>query len=676
MKHIYSFLLILAITLLAHDPVFSQIQRILGATRLDLDDNIGSHIILTNASSSLGINSAGALPNVCALLDLASTTKGFLVPRMTSVQELALCGGTPPEGLIAYNLTTHTFDVYNGTTWGTASLSWMVTGNGGTNPLANFIGTTDAQDLAIRTNNVEALRVGSNGNVSIGTNSTSTYPLLVQRNFTSAGSVSDIDIFGNATYTPAGATTNHKVYGTYGQVGGSGALNLSVGAALVGAGGLAATNAGSTGSVVRMIGTVGSVLTNSIASVTTADGSVGEYAPSNGTITDAANFRAQSFPSGGTTTNLRGLYVTNMSLSGGTVTNQYGIDINQLSGAANNTAFRYNHPTQPILMKGNGDVQIGLLASTFNAGLIVSRTATSTAGSVVGSEAQLVVQPPSPAASFYIGTYSHADAANAVSLAGSNIYGLWGGAELFSTATAPLGNARGVLGELFYQTNQPLSDGAAFNADLDIQGTGTISTLSGLRDVFQNISGATITDLKLLNVLSLLSNTGTITNTYGLYIGTLTLGTQTNKPYSIFASDNSARSYLAGLTGFGNAGAQSPTSTVDITGTIAVHKSGTVTLGAGDFLIGIGADNGFIDITANIAGSQIGGISGGVDGRLLYIHSTGPGNLTINDEDLGAPATTRIHTMKGVSVTTNGEAMITLIYDSNTSRWLVVSIQD
>ncbi len=47
---------------------------------------------------------------------------------------------------------------------------WGLTGNGGTNPATQFIGTTDAQPLAFKTNNVERMRILSGGNVGIGTN--------------------------------------------------------------------------------------------------------------------------------------------------------------------------------------------------------------------------------------------------------------------------------------------------------------------------------------------------------------------------------------------------------------------------------------------------------------------------------------------------------------------------
>ena len=46
---------------------------------------------------------------------------------------------------------------------------WMVSGNSGTNPSNDFLGTTDSQPLVIKTNNAERLRVNANGNVGIGT---------------------------------------------------------------------------------------------------------------------------------------------------------------------------------------------------------------------------------------------------------------------------------------------------------------------------------------------------------------------------------------------------------------------------------------------------------------------------------------------------------------------------
>lgn len=54
--------------------------------------------------------------------------------------------------------------------WNNSANDWKLTGNAGTNPGANFIGTVDTQDFVVRTNNVERMRVKNNGNVGIGTN--------------------------------------------------------------------------------------------------------------------------------------------------------------------------------------------------------------------------------------------------------------------------------------------------------------------------------------------------------------------------------------------------------------------------------------------------------------------------------------------------------------------------
>jgi hypothetical protein len=47
--------------------------------------------------------------------------------------------------------------------------AWSRTGNSGTIAGTNFIGTTDANDLVVKTNNTEKLRVTSNGKIGIGT---------------------------------------------------------------------------------------------------------------------------------------------------------------------------------------------------------------------------------------------------------------------------------------------------------------------------------------------------------------------------------------------------------------------------------------------------------------------------------------------------------------------------
>src|SRR3712207_5509602 len=47
-------------------------------------------------------------------------------------------------------------------------MPWELTGNNGTNPATDFLGTTDGQPLVIKTNATEALRIDPNRNVGIG----------------------------------------------------------------------------------------------------------------------------------------------------------------------------------------------------------------------------------------------------------------------------------------------------------------------------------------------------------------------------------------------------------------------------------------------------------------------------------------------------------------------------
>jgi Chaperone of endosialidase len=51
-----------------------------------------------------------------------------------------------------------------------ASAGWSLSGNAGTTSGTNFIGTTDAQDLVVKTSGTERMRITSAGNVGIGTN--------------------------------------------------------------------------------------------------------------------------------------------------------------------------------------------------------------------------------------------------------------------------------------------------------------------------------------------------------------------------------------------------------------------------------------------------------------------------------------------------------------------------
>ncbi|MBN4061655.1 hypothetical protein JYU20_00475 [Bacteroidales bacterium AH-315-I05] len=71
--------------------------------------------VLVTASGQVGIKSGITSVDASALLDVSSTTKGFLPPRMTSVQRDAIV--TPASGLMVYDETNDEMDYFNGTNW-------------------------------------------------------------------------------------------------------------------------------------------------------------------------------------------------------------------------------------------------------------------------------------------------------------------------------------------------------------------------------------------------------------------------------------------------------------------------------------------------------------------------------------------------------------------------------
>jgi hypothetical protein len=66
-----------------------------------------------NNGAGVGINTS--LPNASAQLDVTSTTKGFLPPRLTTAQRDAIA--SPAAGLTIYNTTVNCLQWWNGTLW-------------------------------------------------------------------------------------------------------------------------------------------------------------------------------------------------------------------------------------------------------------------------------------------------------------------------------------------------------------------------------------------------------------------------------------------------------------------------------------------------------------------------------------------------------------------------------
>ena len=125
---------------------------------------------LVNAQVGIGTTT----PATGALLDLDDPNRGLLVPRVTIADlttDNPVTGAT--IGLLVWNTSGVTgvgFHYWDGNDWipllgGTPSKDWTLTGNTITG--SEFLGTTSAQDLNIRTDNVERMKVFSTGQVSV-----------------------------------------------------------------------------------------------------------------------------------------------------------------------------------------------------------------------------------------------------------------------------------------------------------------------------------------------------------------------------------------------------------------------------------------------------------------------------------------------------------------------------
>ncbi|TVR38406.1 MAG: hypothetical protein EA392_09920 [Cryomorphaceae bacterium] len=66
-------------------------------------------------AQNIGINETGANPHGSAILDVSSTSKGILVPRMTTAQRIAITG--PANGLLVYDGNTSSFWFYDASDW-------------------------------------------------------------------------------------------------------------------------------------------------------------------------------------------------------------------------------------------------------------------------------------------------------------------------------------------------------------------------------------------------------------------------------------------------------------------------------------------------------------------------------------------------------------------------------
>ena len=230
-------------------------QLLINEGAADIDTRITTQnetnaLFVDGANDNMGLGTG--TPNTSAQLEMADTDRGILINRvaLTSTTSAGPVS-SPATGLLVYNTATASsgstevlpgFYYWEGSRWvamgGTGGKDWSLEGNAGTNASNNFIGTTDANDFVVRTDNTERIRVASAGTVGIGNTPYSNAGLRVNNAAQPFGIIAETAgdqtaIYGTDTGTGDGVTGySLAAWGLFGQSDASNAV--SGGAVLLG----------------------------------------------------------------------------------------------------------------------------------------------------------------------------------------------------------------------------------------------------------------------------------------------------------------------------------------------------------------------------------------------------------------------------------------------------------
>jgi hypothetical protein len=116
-------------------------------------------------TQSVGIGTA--TPNASAQLEVNSTTKGFLPPRMTATERDAIT--TPAKGLMVFATTDSSYYFFDGV-WkrlAPANETWGLQGNTSIDTDLHFLGNVDTRPLRFRIGNVRRMELDNDGRLQL-----------------------------------------------------------------------------------------------------------------------------------------------------------------------------------------------------------------------------------------------------------------------------------------------------------------------------------------------------------------------------------------------------------------------------------------------------------------------------------------------------------------------------
>src|SRR6056297_1531198 len=114
------------------------------------------------SGQGVGISEVSITPDNSSILELRSTERGFLAPRMSTLQRNNI--GTPATGLIVYNTDTDKLNIYDGSSW-----RILFSGTNGVNSVtgtADRITVTGTEDLVV---DIAANYTGQSSITTLGT---------------------------------------------------------------------------------------------------------------------------------------------------------------------------------------------------------------------------------------------------------------------------------------------------------------------------------------------------------------------------------------------------------------------------------------------------------------------------------------------------------------------------
>lgn len=137
---------------------------------------LSAALIAVSFTSFAQVGVGTTSPDASAELDVTSTTKGFLMPRMATAARTAI--STPATGLQVYDTDTNSIWYYNGTTWVEASGTGSKWTNDSANSLVKLTNLSDG--LTTRTSSKDVIITDNNSLIVGGIGAGTIHPGRIQ----------------------------------------------------------------------------------------------------------------------------------------------------------------------------------------------------------------------------------------------------------------------------------------------------------------------------------------------------------------------------------------------------------------------------------------------------------------------------------------------------------------